>query len=96
MKQQQQAALFADGKRSKSYDPLLWPTGKVPEIPDHIPSSYNGLYKTRSKIGEKVNFNAMNFLLQERNKEDAAQALIDLQTRTALFEDIIIKRIKTI
>ncbi len=56
---------------------MLWPTGKVPEIPDSVPSNYSGLYKATKKE-ENVNFGAIQFLLQEKNKEEAAKALVEL------------------
>ena len=59
--------------RDKGYDPILWPTGA--SIPT---KAYGSHFRT---IRDNVNFNAVDFLRREKEKEPRNSAVIELEAR---------------
>lgn len=59
--------------RDKSSDPILWPTGaNVPTKP------FGSHFKT---VKDNVNFNAVDFLLREKEKPSNNTSIIEIEAR---------------
>ena len=55
--------------------------------------SYGSHFKT---IKGDVNFNALEFLRQEKEKQPGATSIIELEARQKIFEEVIVERVKVL